>query len=178
MNSPYSESLKEVQRILIQRLGGVDPDRIVMVGVGNRMLGDDAFGPLLIDLLQDVSSRCLDAGVVPEEYTSQIKRMNPHAIIFLDAIDHGGIPGEIRIIEPDQILSARESSHILPLNLIMEFLKEETCADVFLIGVQYHDISPESGLSPEMEHALQRCVDLIGAMIRICLENTSESLGN
>ena len=86
-------------------------------------------------------------GPAPEEYTGVIKRLNPSVIVFLDALDLGAEPGEIRIIEPDGISQVRGSSHTLSLDLILQYLAEETGADVFIIGLQYAEIGPESGLS-------------------------------
>lgn len=151
---------------LVSRLGTVDPDRIVVAGVGNRMMGDDAIGPVLLDALHGSLPHLIDAGTAPEEYTGVIKRLNPSVIVFLDALDLGAEPGEIRIIEPDGISQVRGSSHTLSLDLILQYLAEETGADVFIIGLQYAEIGPESGLSPGMEESILKCAGMIRSSIR------------
>ena len=45
---------------LVSRLGTVDPDRIVVAGVGNRMMGDDAIGPVLLDALHGSLPHLID----------------------------------------------------------------------------------------------------------------------
>ena len=143
----------------------MDPSRIVLVGVGNRMKGDDAIGPVLLDSLQGFFPHCIDTGNTPEEYTNVIKRLNPSVIIFLDALDLGAAPGEMRIIEPSGITRLRGSTHTLSLDLILEYLKEETRADVFVIGLQYASISAEPGLSPGMDEAVRVCAEAICSSI-------------
>lgn len=151
---------------LSRRLGTSNPDQIVFVGIGNRMRGDDAIGPVLLDRLRGSISHLVDTGVTPEEYTGVIKRLNPLSIIFLDAVDFGGMPGQMRIIEMEEISSYQGSTHKISLDVLMEYLKEETGADVFLIGVQSAQISYLHGLSPGMTEALEACAEQIKVAIK------------
>jgi hydrogenase 3 maturation protease len=159
---------EKVRQELIRRLGRTDPHRIVLVGIGNRMRGDDAIGPLLLDALRGAPVHLIDARVVPEEYTSLIKRLNPEVIAFIDALDHGGTPGSIAIIGSEEVFPGRESSHTLSLDLIMDYLRQETGAEVFLIGIQHREIRPDPGLSPGMEASIQAAADLITASLQEC----------
>ena len=154
-----------IRRELTLRLGSLNPDEIIFIGVGNRMKGDDAIGPILLDLLHESFPHRIDAGVAPEEYTSQIKRLKPSAIVFLDALDLGSHPGEIQIIESEEITRLRGSTHTLSLDLILEYLTEETGADVFVIGIQYARIDDEPGLSPGIEDSIRECAALIHSSI-------------
>lgn len=146
---------------LKNRLGQTDPDRIVFVGIGNRMRGDDASGVALLSHLDGLGSHILDAGVTPEEYTGIIKRLKPTTIVFLDALDFGGLPGQMKIIEIEDISQNRVSIHKISLDIIMDYLKQETGADVFLLGLQYASLSFNSGLSPGMKESVQECADSI-----------------
>ncbi|MDD1729985.1 MAG: hydrogenase maturation protease [Methanospirillum sp.] len=159
------------------RLGSLDPDEIIFVGVGNRMKGDDAIGPILLDLLHESFSHRIDAGVAPEEYTSVIKRLKPSAIVFFDALDLGSLPGEIQIIEPEEIARFRGSTHTLSLDLILEYLAEETGADVFVIGIQYARIHDEPGLSPGIEYSIRECAALIYSSITATNEERKGDAG-
>lgn len=160
------ESSERFRTTLRDRLGSTEPDRIVFVGVGNRMRGDDAVGPVLLDLLSGHVPHLLDAGVTPEEYTGIIKRLKPEVIIFLDAIDFGAVQGQLRIIEMEQISQYRGSTHKISLDVLMEYLKQETGADVFLIGVQHASISDLAGLSPGMDTAIKACAEVIRSAIK------------
>jgi len=149
----------DIRPLLASRFSETDPDRIVFVGVGNRMRGDDGLGPVLIDLLSSHLPHVIDTGVTPEEYTGVIKRMNPSVIIILDSVDFGAQPGSVRIVEAGDISQVRISVHKISLDILMEYLKEETGADVFLLGVQPADISYSSILSPVVSKTVQGCVE-------------------
>lgn len=136
---------------LSERLKGVSPDCTVFVGVGNRMRGDDAIGPVLIDLLSPHMPHVLDVSNVPENFTGMIKRLNPSKIVFIDAVQFGDCPaGYARIVEMSEAGGYGLTTHKFSLDMIMEYLKEETGADVFMIGVQPESIRDTEGLSPGM----------------------------
>ena len=160
-----SELTQTFQTLLTKRLEGIDPEKIVVVGVGNRMRSDDAIGLVLLDALRDVLFHLIDAGTTPEEYLSIIKRLDPEVIIFLDALERGFPPGTICIVEKGDILPHHENSHYLSLNILLEYLIMETGADVFIIGIQYGTISFGSGLSPEVEEGVLICAKIMREVI-------------
>jgi hydrogenase 3 maturation protease len=140
---------EELERKLKARVGGIPADRIVFVGVGNRSRGDDAIGPLIIDLLAGGVPHALDVGPSPENYTGAIKKLKAKAIVFIDALIFKDLPpGAPQIVEIDDIRHLGESTHTLSLDVVMEYLKIETGADVFMIGVQPGRIAGGEGLSP------------------------------
>ena len=62
--------------------------RVCIVGVGNRLRGDDGAGPRLIDARHpDASGVWLDAGVVPENYLEIIARANPDTVLIVDVVE-------------------------------------------------------------------------------------------
>ncbi|HEY3421784.1 MAG TPA: hydrogenase maturation protease, partial [Methanocellaceae archaeon] len=87
------EYLDSLQTGLSQRFRGKCQERIVFVGVGNRMRGDDGLGPVLIDMLKDRVSHAIDAGSTPENCTSVVKRLKPEVIVFIDAVKFDKQPG-------------------------------------------------------------------------------------
>ena len=146
------------------RLRGVAPGSVVFVGVGNRFRGDDAIGPAVIDLLAGQALHAIDAGPAPENVTGAIKKLKPGAIVFVDALIRGDLPpGTPAIAEIGDIRHAGESTHALSLDVVMEYLKTETGADVFMIGVEPRRIADGEGLSPGMEEQLGR---LAAAILR------------
>ena len=151
---------------LLSRLRSVKPDRIVFVGVGNRMRGDDGIGPVLIDLLNGRVSHALDAGSSPENFTGAIKHLNPSGIVFLDALNFGASPGRARIIESADIMRYGVSTHNFSLDVVMNYLALETGADVFLIGVQIARIADKPGLAPVIEKFLKEYADVIVSALR------------
>ncbi len=157
---------EDFQTLLSTRIGNVDPGRIVFVGVGNRMLGDDGIGPALLDLLKEAVPHAVDAGNTPEDYTGVIRRPAPSVIIVLDAADWGAEQGRFRIIETGDVSQVRMGVHKISLEVLMEYLREETGADVFIIGVQPVNIAPSPGLSPGSRRAVRECAEIILSVLK------------
>ncbi len=148
------EWLAQLQTDLSRRVHDKSSDRIIFVGVGNRMRGDDGIGPVLIDMLKGHVAHAIDAGFTPENYTSAIKRLKPEVIVFIDAVKFDDLPhGYARMLDIEDVEKRRISVHNLSLDVVMGYLKEETGADVFMIGVQPSFISDREGLSPELSEA-------------------------
>lgn len=135
------------------RLKGISPEKIVFVGVGNRLRGDDAVGPAIIDLLSGKVPHAIDAGSAPENVTGAIKKLKPKAIVMIDAlIFRDAPPGSVFLVESEEI-AQRGFSHTLSLDFVMDYLREETGAEVFLIGVQPGYVGDREGLVPELQNA-------------------------
>ena len=140
---------------LKERLKDVSPERIVFVGVGNRMRGDDGIGPAIIDEIKEKVPNAIDTGFVPENFTSRIKRFQPLVIVLIDAVSFQSTPGSARILEISDVEERRVSAHNFSLDIVMNYLKEETGADVFMIGVQPKRITDEEELSSEATEAVK-----------------------
>jgi hydrogenase 3 maturation protease len=161
MPHPANDIFNELK----SRLSGIDKGRIAFIGVGNRLRGDDAIGPALIDRLSGKATNAIDAGITPENVTGTIKRIRPSAIIFFDAVDLGKkSPGYARIIEIGEIGGYDITTHKIPLDKVMSYLKEETGADVFLIGIQPERISDVEELS---ENAIKSIEEIASAIKNI-----------
>ena len=76
-------------------------DYLIMC-IGNRDGGDDRVGPYIADRLKDVFT-ILDCAVVPENYTSVVKKHKPENLIIIDAVEMGLSPGEIRVVPKEKI---------------------------------------------------------------------------
>jgi hydrogenase 3 maturation protease len=66
------DHFEELEGKLKARIGDLPPEKIVFVGVGNRFRGDDAAGPVIIDMLADRVPHAIDAGPSPENATGAI----------------------------------------------------------------------------------------------------------
>ncbi len=162
------EWLARLQTDLSHRFHDKGLDQIVFVGVGNRMRGDDGIGPVLIDMLKGQVSHAIDGGFTPENYTSAIKRLKPEAIVFIDAVEFDdNPPGYARTLEIEDVEKRRISVHNLSLDVIMGYLKEETGADVFMIGVQPKVIADREELSEGLELSLQLLAGTIMDVLKI-----------
>lgn len=155
-----------MEKSLSGRLKDIDPGRIVFVGVGNRMRGDDAIGPALIDLIKQDVPHAIDADGAPENVTSAIRRLKPSVIVFLDAASLGEAPGNARIVESGDMEKLEASVHNFSLDVVMEYLKGETGADVFLVGVQPQRVGEGEGISPELKKPLEHIASILAGTIK------------
>ncbi len=55
--------------------------------------------------------------------------------------------------------------HKISLEILMEYLQEETGADVFIIGIQPAVVAQSSGLSPESSQAVRHCAGVILSLL-------------
>ncbi len=154
--------LEELGLKLKARIGGLPPGKVVFVGVGNRSRGDDAIGPRVIDRLASHVPHAIDAGPAPENATSAIKRLKPKAIVFVDALIFKDLPpGAPGVAEIDEVRHLGASAHTLSLDVVMEYLKAETGADVFVIGVQPGVIGDVEGTTPEVDVSIVKIAAVI-----------------
>jgi hydrogenase 3 maturation protease len=150
------DNFAELERRLKTRIGSLPPEKVVFVGVGNRFRGDDAAGPMIIDMLKDYGLYAIDAGPTPEDVTGEVRRVMPKAVVFVDALYMKDLPpGAPEIAEIDEIRYQGGSTHTYSIDIVMEYLKKETHADVFMIGIQPAHIGEGEGLSPGMEKSLK-----------------------
>jgi hydrogenase 3 maturation protease len=117
----------------------------IVLGIGNRLGGDDAAGTRVVDMLNQRRHRnkaplpteimAIDAGTAPESYTSVIRQHRPDLLILVDAADMGLPPGALRTIMPEKISILSFSTHHMPLSMFVSYV-EEFCGKVLLVGVQ------------------------------------------
>ena len=125
---------------------------VLVVGIGNTLRGDDGFGPRMIERLEGtVSARLLDVGEVPESYLGRMLEQKARTILVLDAADMGEAAGTVAILEAEDLAECNVSTHQMPLELFFRYLRENSHADVFALGVQPKQISLGSEMSPEVE---------------------------
>jgi coenzyme F420 hydrogenase subunit delta len=140
---------------------------VVVFGCGNTLLGDDGFGPAVIEALQACdlpeTVHLVDAGTGIREYLLDylmLPALRPQLIIVVDAgCADNGVPGQLRECAPADI-SARKvhdfSLHQFPTVNLLQELQEETGIAVRLLiapaAILPDRIAP--GLSPEVRGAV------------------------
>ena len=143
---------------------------MIVLGIGNRLGGDDAAGTLVVDMLNQGRHRtkallvteivAVDAGTVPESYTSVIRQHRPDSLILVDAADMGLPPGSLRTIAPEKISMLSFSTHSMPLSVFVSYV-ERFCGQIVLIGVQPQRTETGLGISKVVRKSVQRLVELI-----------------
>ena len=119
--------------------GSKNEGRHVLLCVGNTMMGDDGAGPLLAEKCLAAPQGdwvVIDGGTAPENDVVAIRELRPARLLLVDATDMGLAPGEIRVIDPDDIAEMfMMTTHNMPLNYLIDQLKEDV-GEVIFLGIQ------------------------------------------
>jgi len=140
--------------------------KVVLVGIGNPLRGDDAFGPRLIERLTGkVRAVCIDAGSAPESYAGKIVKEKPDTIVLVDAVHLDKSPGEYALLGKAEILKSGFTTHDMSPHLFIEYLENQTQADIYLLGVQPKTLSIGDEMSDPVNQTLETLAeDIIGAL--------------
>jgi len=146
-------------------------DKLVILGIGNELRGDDFLGSLIARKLTPLFSKrddvvVFDGGVVPENFTGAIKRESPSHIIFIDAADMGKSPGHIQIIKKDEINRYHLSTHAMPLSFLIKYLEQTTQARIILIGIQPEEMDLINQVSEKINESVEYVVDLFCKVLK------------
>jgi len=149
----------------------------LVLGIGNRLGGDDAAGTCVVDMLNPAlralsagrhrakallpaQTMAIDAGTAPESYTSVIRQHRPDLLILVDAADMGLPPGALRTITPEKISILSFSTHHMPLSMFIAYV-EEFCGRVLLVGVQPERTEAGSGISKAVRKSVKKLAEAI-----------------
>ncbi|MBS7640220.1 MAG: hydrogenase maturation peptidase HycI [Candidatus Bathyarchaeia archaeon] len=133
--------------------------RLVIIGVGNPLRGDDSLG---LEIVKEIKGkvprnvRVVYGGSAPENFIGKIKRFKPSHVLIIDAALFGKEPGEARLIPPEQIPDETISTHAMPLSLLTSLIQKETNAKVILLGVEPRNLGLGEKMSPEVRDAVKR----------------------
>jgi hydrogenase 3 maturation protease len=130
--------------------------RVVVVGVGNPIRGDDAAGCLLTARLNNTPrARVITAEEVPENVLGLIARERPDTVMFVDAVDFSAEPGAVAIVDRHTLAGYHPTTHRVPLALLMAFLERECGADVLLLAIQPRCVEFGSPVSAEVAASVE-----------------------
>ncbi|MCS7252860.1 MAG: hydrogenase maturation peptidase HycI [Armatimonadota bacterium] len=137
--------------------------RVAIIGIGNEMRGDDAVGCYIARRLHSVENALvIEAGDVPENYAGLLREYKPECIVLVDAVNVGADVGSIIIMSAEELSSSLAvSTHGMPLKLLSDYLRRETGAEVFLIGIQVKGTELGAPMSDEVQVAAEAIVELI-----------------
>ena len=150
----------------LTQLKNLKGGRVVIVGIGNDLKGDDGAGPFVCRLL--TGKTCVDVvdtGSAPENYIQYIIRKKPTCIVIVDAVDFGEEAGRIKIFKTGELNSAAVSTHSPSPGLFIDMICAQTKADVDFVGIQPSQLHLGEGLSAEVDSACRLLAEtLIGLL--------------
>jgi coenzyme F420 hydrogenase subunit delta len=148
-------------------------------------MGDDGFGPVVIERLQETCqlpefATAIDAMTGIREYLFDYlltEEGRPEQIIILDAVDFTDrVPGDVFLIDSSSIPAKKIhdfSLHQFPTVNLLHELEEHTGINVKIIAAQieYIPAEIEPGLSEPMTNAVSKACEMI---MHILSENSSK----
>jgi hydrogenase 3 maturation protease len=145
----------------------IEGKHILLLGVGNRLRGDDAIGPLLIERLQgQVNIPLLDVGDVPENYLGPIEESGAELVLVVDAVEMGADAGDTAIIDIEQIQNMSVSTHTANLGLLFKVIPPEKRPQVVMLGIQTGNIELGQELSEPMRTTLESLKEMLIASLQ------------
>ncbi len=152
---------------------GSGKPRVLIAGVGNELMGDDGLGPVV---LSELTRRSLPDNVdvidFGERLYDLLLRLEGYDVaIVVDALDMGGEPGDLYVVEPssdpDEIKGLRALNlHETGLRSLLALGRELGMIPgrIHIVGCQPEDTSRRVGLS---EIVKGRMDDIVGAIVGI-----------
>jgi hydrogenase maturation protease len=153
--------------------------RILVAGIGNVFLSDDAFG---VEVARLLWSRPLPEQVRVEDYGIRGIHLaydlldGYDALVLVDAVPMGEPPGTLAVIEPEPAPSSAVSSsgaavdaHTMSPDVVLATLARlgGSVDRIVIVGCQPGELGEGMGLSPAVEAAVTAAADL-------CLEVVAE----
>ena len=139
-----------------------NPKRVVVAGIGNPIKSDDAVGVKIIQKLQNKTSpkiRLLECETVPESFIDEIAEFKPTHVLLVDAALMGLEPGNIKLLNSENITSIpTTSTHMLPLPVFCELIAKLTGAKIALILIEPNNTEMGEGLTPEVQDSAEEVV--------------------
>jgi hydrogenase maturation protease len=164
---------------------------ILVAGIGNIFLGDDAFGSEVARRLQQRSwpaeVRVEDFGIRGFDLAFALLEA-PEFTVLIDAAPRGGAPGTLYRIEPDidalnelnEAEMAIETHGMNPMKVLaMVKSMGGVCKRIVLIGCEPAPLTAEDGemgLSPGVEAAIPEAIKMVEELIAETLDAKAVSL--
>lgn len=158
--------------------------RVCLMGLGNEERGDDGFGVRLAEALggarmatspvhrsfpetadaDEHSPSVVVAGVAPERFIGSVADEEFDHVIFLDAVDFGGAPGSLVLLDSKHMVSRfpQVSTHKISLGTLAAWSEMNGRTKAWLLGVQPQSLQPSDSLTPAIQSTFNILVEMLG----------------
>ena len=110
--------------------------KVLVLGIGNRLRGDDAVGSILAErLAKKLDVPIIDEGNVPENYLAPIETSGADLVLVLDAANLGASQGDLSLIEMSKLKGTCISTHTSNLALLFKVIPQANRSDAVLVAI-------------------------------------------
>ena len=150
-------------------------NKVLIAGIGNVLLGDDAIGPFTIKVLESQydfpdNVELADLGTPGLDLPAHVAGAD--AVILVDSAKFGGEAGDIRLFRKPELLShpprARIDPHSPALRESLSLLELMGAMprELLMIGMQGRDFAPGSTLSTPVRLCIPHIIDTVRRELR------------
>ncbi|MBI2758056.1 MAG: hydrogenase maturation protease [Chloroflexi bacterium] len=135
----------------------VDNKKVLLLGVGNRLRGDEGLGCFLVNRLKGkVRIPLVDGGSVPEKQLGLLASSHPDLVLVVVAADVPNTSsGDITLLNLDQLRPMQVKTRSADLSLLFRFIPQKSRPEVIIIAVQPDDeMEGRKGVSNAVQAAL------------------------
>ena len=153
--------------------------KVAVIGVGNRMRGDDGVGSVIAERLQGLARGNLlviDAETVPENYLGVLLDSKPEFVLFIDAVDFGGEAGEWALVPLSVLGDKVPTTHTVSLKLLGQIL-ESNSIECLLLAIQPKQIGFGAPMSEEVASAAESIVQMLVQVFNLTASRPAEISG-
>lgn len=159
--------------------------RVLVLGVGNILFGDDGFGPAAADYIQKNckipdDTYVMDIGISAGDilFNIALSQQKPQKIIILDAVDMKKKPGTLFSLSIDELPASRLadfSTHFFPATALLKTLRDEMSVDIIILACQAKRVPDivSPGLSEVVTDALPKAAEMALKLAKGLGEETS-----
>ena len=137
--------------------------RCAVISIGNKIKSDDDIANLILEKIPgNPGVLKIFGGINPENYIKRVKEFNPDIIFFMDALDSGDKPGNVKLLGINQVKTLNPSTHNIPLDMFRGFFPE---SEILVIGIQPKNLDFGTGLSPELEKKFREILEKVKGIL-------------
>jgi hydrogenase maturation protease len=145
--------------------------RVLIAGLGNIFLGDDAFGVEVVKRLSMMTLpddvRVVDVGIRSVHLAYQLRERTYDTVILIDAVSKGAEPGTLYLLEPENDEDTRHDrvadAHAIHPQDIIALIQQlgGRSPRMIVVGCEPFRTGPDAGLSPRVTAAVDEAVELV-----------------
>lgn len=152
--------------------------QILVLGMGNVLMGDDGVGVYLARELQNkqwpLGVTVLEVGTALFNYLDEISQSQ--TVLLIDAVRASGVTGSVYRLTLDDLVSSADGywdGHEFSINHLIQLTKKITGypKQVLIYGLEPKELGPGLGLSLEVEEVLPRAMQAISREVEKILSN-------
>lgn len=161
--------MNEVERYLKDAF--LKHQRVAVVGVGSELCRDDEAGLYVVDRLTERTGLAagqsnerlllVRGGPAPENFTGIIKAFRPDLLVVVDAAYLKLPAGSIQILPEERAAGLSFSTHMLPLPMMLAYLKLECACETCLVGIQPATTEQGLGMSKRVQEGAELLSEIL-----------------